>query len=629
MKLTETSIYLVTTWLVLGCAPRIIRAQVPPPNIVESVIPDGAEAGATDLLVTITLLNLGTPPVPPSHVTPVSVSIGSLTGRVIARNGLVVTATFDIPSSETGGLKDVTLTFPGPDNQNIIFTKSSVFDVRGGSEGSDPVDPVDVKSNAGDYVIVDTGQDTFYNNTRAIYAPGSGDPFYGQDAQYQGVQPAYRDNGNGTVTELNTGLMWQKHLPSGKYPYSECVAYADTSTLAGYIDWRLPTIKELYSLILFSGVTGMSESNSVPYLDTRYFDFRFGGEVDGSERFIDAQYASSTLYQGTTMGGNETMFGLNFVDGRIKGYPTFKNFEIKMVRGGNTYGINEFVDNGDGTVTDRATGLMWDKAGSNTGMNWMEALALAEQKNTENYLGYADWRLPNAKELQSIVDYDRSPVYTNSAAISPLFHVPVITDEKGDENYPFYWTSTTHNDGPLPDKAVYLAFGEALGFMNNRWLDVHGAGAQRSDPKDGDPEDYPAYFGPQGDVRRVFNYVRLVRTVATPDDGDNTGGTTVGNRNRVSDFPEAFTLHQNYPNPFNPVTSIRYSLPGEMDVEFSVYNIQGQKVNTLVSGRQPAGSYEVIWDGTNERGAPVASGIYLYQIVSGNQRVVRSMVLLK
>jgi len=369
--------------------------------------------------------------------------------------------------------------------------------------------------------IVDTGQTTCYDNSHEIAAPEKGQAFYGQDAQNNGHQPAYQDNNDGTVTDLNTDLMWQKELPSDKYTYAECVVYADTSTLADYDDWRLPTIKELYSLILFSGATGMSESTSIPYIDTDVFDFRFGGSVSPDERFIDAQYATSTIYKGTTMGGNETMFGVNFVDGRIKGYPTSKDFEIKLVRGRTDYGVNDYIDNGDGTITDNATGLMWDQVGSHEGMTWEEALAWVEEKNKEYYLGYNKWRLPNAKELQSIVDYQRSPSFTNSPAISPLFQVPTITDEGGETNYPFYWTSTTHVDGPSPNKAVYICFGEALGFMemppnsgNYLLQDVHGAGAQRSDPKSGDPNNYPYGFGPQGDVIRITNYVRLVRNLS-------------------------------------------------------------------------------------------------------------------
>jgi hypothetical protein len=135
--------------------------------------------------------------------------------------------------------------------------------------------------------------------------------------------------------------------------------------------------------------------------------------------------------------------------------------------------------------------------------------------NEENYLGYNDWHLPNAKELQSLVDYTRSLDVTNSAAIDPVFEVTLIADEHGEYNYPFFWTSTTHvNQTTGGNSAVYIAFGEALGYMMNSWIDVHGAGAQRSDPKSGDYNDYPTGHGPQGDAIRIHNFVRCVRDVS-------------------------------------------------------------------------------------------------------------------
>jgi hypothetical protein len=372
------------------------------------------------------------------------------------------------------------------------------------------------------YVIIDTGQAECYNNTQIIAFPQSSEPFYGQDAQFQGVQPAYRDNGDGTVTDLNTGLMWQQD-PGDKVTYAQAVAGADNFNLAGYDDWRLPTIKELYSLILFSGTdpSGPAASmNPVPFLDTDYFDFKYGDESAG-ERIIDAQYWSATEYMGTTMGGAATVFGVNFADGRIKGYPRDRGTGgqpmtefVRYVRGGDNYGINDFTDNGDGTVTDMATGLMWSQDDSGEGMNWEDALAWVQQKNDENYLGYSDWRLPNAKELQSIVDYNRSPSATNSAAIAPVFNISEIMDERGEKDYPFFWTSTTHaNQTGGGNSAAYIAFGEAIGYMGY-WQDVHGAGAQRSDPKTGNPADYPQGRGPQGDAIRINNYVRCVRDAA-------------------------------------------------------------------------------------------------------------------
>ena len=369
------------------------------------------------------------------------------------------------------------------------------------------------------YAVVDTGQEKCYDDSREIACPQPGEAFCGQDAQYQGRQPAYQDNRDGTISDLTTGLMWQK-TPGNKVTYAEAVAAAKDLYLGGYDDWRLPTIKELYSLILFSGTDPAPESiePAVPFIDTRYFDFSYG-DVSAGERIIDAQYWSSTEYTGTTMHQAETVFGVNFADGRIKGYPRDTGFRgepmtafVRYVRGNPDYGISGLIDNGDGTVTDNATGLMWSIDDSGIGMNWQDALAWVQQRNEENYLGYNDWRLPNAKELQSIVDYARSPQTTDSAAIDPIFGVTPIIDERGETDYPFYWTSTTHaNATGGGESAAYIAFGEALGYMMNSWMDVHGAGAQRSDPKSGNPADYPNGRGPQGDAIRIYNYVRCVR----------------------------------------------------------------------------------------------------------------------
>ncbi len=367
--------------------------------------------------------------------------------------------------------------------------------------------------------MTDTGQTSCYNNNGQITYPKDESPYYGQDAQYKSNLMAYNDNGNGTITDLVTGLIWSKAVDPTKTSLIEAHKIAEKMTLGGYSDWRVPNIKELYSLINFSGNTGFNgrdltsiPTNAIPYINTDYFEFQFGN-IAGGERYIDAQWLSSTKYVSTTMNGSLTLFGVNFADGRIKGYGYSSNrgnrpekkFYARYVRG-NAYGNNNFKNNNNGTITDTATGLMWMKTDSGKGMDWKDALSYAQIfKHAE----YDDWRLPNAKELQYIVNYTRSPDTTNSAAIDPLFNISTIQNEKGQRDYPYFWTSTTHLDGPKPgNHAVYISFGRAMGKMHNTSMDVHGAGAQRSDPKSGQGN---ISRGPQGDWVRINNYVRLVR----------------------------------------------------------------------------------------------------------------------
>jgi Protein of unknown function (DUF1566) len=222
---------------------------------------------------------------------------------------------------------------------------------------------------------------------------------------------------------------------------------------------------------------------------------------------------------------------VNFADGRVKGYPLFQpstgnavnqKMFVRYVRGKPAYGKNHYADNTDGTVTDRATGLNWQKSDDGIRRNWQDALAYCQHLllgRTDNRSLGNNWRLPNAKEVQSIVDHDRAPVATapgskGGSAIDPVFAVTSM------ESY--FCTSTTLLDGPpesAPSRAAYVAFGRALGFVQvppgsgvDQLLDVHGAGSQRADPKAGNPAEYPLGFGPQGDDVRSYNHARCVRS---------------------------------------------------------------------------------------------------------------------
>ncbi len=398
------------------------------------------------------------------------------------------------------------------------------------------------------YTIVDTGQSTCYDNNSEISCPQPDADFYGQDAQFDGNQPSYTLSADGlTVYDNVTGLTWTQSPDldgdddidvDDKLTFAEAQTYAGATlnpqSYGGYSDWRLPTMKELYSLMDFRGTdpSGPDVSSLTPFIDTAYFAFGYG-DTDAGERNIDAQFWSSNTYVGNVFGDRTATFGLNLADGRIKGYPSdstgpmVKLNYVYFVRGNTAYGVNDFSDNGDGTVTDNATGLMWSQndsgdgvdTGPRSGMNWEDALSWVEQKNDDSYLGYNNWRLPNAKEMQSILDYSRAPDATSSAAIDSVFNITAITNEGGEVDYPWFWTSTTHLRANGSGAAgVYICFGRATGYMNSSWMDVHGAGSQRSDQKGGDFTGYTYvtdgyYFSqsPQGDATRIYNYVRLVR----------------------------------------------------------------------------------------------------------------------
>jgi hypothetical protein len=374
------------------------------------------------------------------------------------------------------------------------------------------------------YSVVDTGQDQCFDDREHIADPLKGAEYYGQDAQYQGVIPRYKDHQNGTITDLNTGLMWQKGFDQErKQSFLEASSNAAACRTGGHSDWRLPSIKELYSLMDFRGLdpSGPETAEIIlrPFIDTNYFNFVYGDSEQGV-RLIDAQYWSATAYAGSTMNGKATVFGVNVADGRVKGYPRdtgrngkpFRAF-VRYVRGNPKYGRNDFHDNNNGTVSDRATGLMWQKGDGGKPMDWKQALTYAEGLELA---GHQDWRLPNAKELQSLVDYRRAPDAGNPSfqgpAIDPIF---TLTESES-----YFWTGTTHIRGQPGDagaSAVYICFGRALGYMvtpdhaGKILINVHGAGAQRSDPKSGDPAGFPQGRGPQGDDIRIFNFVRCVR----------------------------------------------------------------------------------------------------------------------
>ena len=327
------------------------------------------------------------------------------------------------------------------------------------------------------------------------------------------MKPAYEDNGDGTVTDLNTGLIWQKSQSQEVFKYRDAQKYCDNLTLGGR-KWRLPTIKELYSIYDFRGeLIENTAELSTPYIDTDYFDFAYNpAHPMGTVCWSSNMYVKGPVIEDTA----EAAFGLNFADGHLKAYVTGYRFDDPSVEITNPiynqprqfircvcddfnkeYGINKFVDNGDGTITDQATGLMWQKADDGQTRDWPEALQYAKNLN---FAGHSDWRLPNAKELHSLVDYEK---LTIPAIDEPFFE---MTDPDS-----WFWTNTTLGD--MKETAVYISFGKAYAMLpeQNDFFDHHGSGAQRSDPKRGDISDYDHTSPNATDLVRIRNYVRCVR----------------------------------------------------------------------------------------------------------------------
>lgn len=98
---------------------------------------------------------------------------------------------------------------------------------------------------------------------------------------------------------------------------------------------------------------------------------------------------------------------------------------------------------------------------------------------------------------------------------------------------------------------------------------------------------------------------------------------------KTSPLPSTFVLAQNYPNPFNPTTTIKYNLSEAADVELVIINVLGEQVRTLVSSAQAAGEHSVVWDGRNQSGSQVSSGIYFYKMTADGATETRKMVMMK
>lgn len=249
-------------------------------------------------------------------------------------------------------------------------------------------------------LLPDTGQTTSYTTT------------FGEDHDYTINTLSYSNNGNGTITDNVTGLMWQQS-DGGEMIYENAAPYCEALNYAGYTDWRLPSPIEGFSI--------MNLQNNNPAINTTYFTTS------------TAEY----WWTNTIQVGDNTKVWCTNAGGGIGNKPkaetisaggTFK-YHTRCVRNIVTPSIlpNHFTDNGNGTITDNLTQLVWQKIPSTTTSTWEQALTYAEGLNLA---GNTDWRLPNIKELQSLNDENITNPAVNLTYFSAL----------GVHNY---WSSTT------------------------------------------------------------------------------------------------------------------------------------------------------------------------------------------
>ncbi|MCP4693261.1 MAG: DUF1566 domain-containing protein, partial [Desulfobacterales bacterium] len=270
------------------------------------------------------------------------------------------------------------------------------------------IEQVLIDMNAVDYQLADTGITQCYDNSEEIACPAPGQPFYGQDAQYDGPGSNYQDNGAGVVADLNTGLFWQRDGEGAYGDLQESIDYCESLVLDGEDDWRLPSVGELVSIVDPSRADPAIDP-VFPCVSSGYWSRTANFDYFSSDNTWCVLFSSGSVISSKRRYGNYA----------------------RCVRGETP--DKSYMDNGDGSVTDSITGLMWQQGSSHDdagSLTWRDALAYCE----DLALGEkTDWRLANLKELVSILYWSPNILSITPTAIDPVFSC-----------HPFgYWSGST------------------------------------------------------------------------------------------------------------------------------------------------------------------------------------------
>ena len=250
--------------------------------------------------------------------------------------------------------------------------------------------------------LPDTGQTSDYT------------PTFGEDADYSINPPFYINNNNGTTTDTITGLMWQR-TDGGEMTIENARTYVTTLTLGGFTNWRLPTAHESFSIL---NMDKLNPAQDIVYFPSTAAEYWWTSDV---------QFNDATKIWATNSGGG---IGAHPKTETIGAGGTRK-FHVRAVRDVTTPpSVVHFKDNGDNTVTDNVTSLIWQKTPTTDTLTWEQALSYAENLVLASK---SDWRLPNIKELASINDESR-----NAPSVSTTFFPNVKSNR--------YWSSTSQKN---------------------------------------------------------------------------------------------------------------------------------------------------------------------------------------
>lgn len=208
-------------------------------------------------------------------------------------------------------------------------------------------------------------QETFFFESPDTGQTGDFTQTVGEDSDFSIHSLSYTDNTDGTITDNVTGLMWQK-TDGGEMSFDSAIPYCQKLTLGGFNDWRLPSAQELFSII--------SDDDSNPAIDSTFFtktraEYWWSSEV---------QVGDSKKVWVVNAGGG---IGPHPISETISAGGT-KFFHVRAVRNSTPVTVNpfndSFTDNGDGSITDHRTGLIWQKIPSPIPMTWEEALLYSQ-----------------------------------------------------------------------------------------------------------------------------------------------------------------------------------------------------------------------------------------------------------